>query len=211
MGLRILKFVRNQTERLFPGGLLKHIVFLYQRSLQSLLTDWIGLSIPSFLAVLSFTYRMIFPGFHTHQVAVFDHQVYTASTTTVGTNRGDMFNGWYQCTAFPSRMGWISLSKFRAADLVEIQIQHILMKNPHLEGILKINVEHRIRYSAIYTKDKLKRLPHSTFEVERSMFDVQISAPEITTETWYYIEIMYVSQEFWNCECFKVWVLGVGF
>ena len=41
------------------------------------------------------------------------------------------------------------------------------------------NVEHRIMHSAIYNKDKAKRLPHSTFDVERSMFDVQIVASEI--------------------------------
>ena len=35
-------------------------------------------------------------------------------------------------------------------------------------------------YSTIYNKDKAKRLPHSTFDVERSMFDVQIVASEIT-------------------------------
>jgi hypothetical protein len=32
------------------------------------------------------------------------------------------------------------------------------------------NVEHRIMYSTIYNKDKAKRLPHSTLDVERSMF-----------------------------------------
>jgi len=42
------------------------------------------------------------------------------------------------------------------------------------------NFEHRIMYSTIYNKDKAKRLPHSTFDVERSMFDVQIVASEIT-------------------------------
>ncbi|RZB35837.1 MAG: hypothetical protein SRB2_02762 [Desulfobacteraceae bacterium Eth-SRB2] len=32
------------------------------------------------------------------------------------------------------------------------------------------NFEHRIMYFTIYNKDKAKRLPHSTFDVERSMF-----------------------------------------
>jgi hypothetical protein len=36
------------------------------------------------------------------------------------------------------------------------------------------NVEHRIMYSTINNKDKAKRLPYSTFDVECSMFDVQI-------------------------------------
>jgi hypothetical protein len=35
-------------------------------------------------------------------------------------------------------------------------------------------------YSAIYNKEKAKRLPHSTFDVERWMFDVQIVASDIT-------------------------------
>ena len=51
------------------------------------------------------------------------------------------------------------------------------------------NVEHRIMYSTIYNKDKAKRLPHSTFDVERSMFDVQIVASEITTKPSYHVEI----------------------
>ena len=51
------------------------------------------------------------------------------------------------------------------------------------------NVEHRIMYSIIYNKNKPKRLPHSTF-------DVQIVAPEITTKLSYYVEIMYTGQEF---------------
>ena len=42
-------------------------------------------------------------------------------------------------------------------------------------------VEHRIRSSTIYTRDKAKRFPYSTFDIERSMFDVQIVASEITT------------------------------
>jgi len=36
------------------------------------------------------------------------------------------------------------------------------------------NVEHRIMYSTIYNKDKAKRLPHSTLDVERSMFDFKL-------------------------------------
>jgi hypothetical protein len=40
-------------------------------------------------------------------------------------------------------------------------------------------------YSTIYNKDKAKRLPHSTFDVERSMFDVQIVASKITTKPSY--------------------------
>ena len=59
-----------------------------------------------------------------------------------------------------------------------------------------MNVEHRIMYSTIYNKDKAKRLPHSTFDVERSMFDVQIVAFEIMTKPPYRIEIMYTGQEF---------------
>ncbi len=51
------------------------------------------------------------------------------------------------------------------------------------------NVEHRIMHSTIYNKDKAKRLPHSTFDVERSMFDVQIVASEITTKPSYHVEI----------------------
>ena len=58
------------------------------------------------------------------------------------------------------------------------------------------NVEHRIMYSTIYNKDKAKRLPHSTFDVERSMFDVQIVASEITTKPSYHVEITYTGQEF---------------
>jgi hypothetical protein len=44
-----------------------------------------------------------------------------------------------------------------------------------------IEIEHRIMYSTIYNKDKAKRFPYSTFDVERSMFDVQIVVSEITT------------------------------
>jgi len=72
------------------------------------------------------------------------------------------------------------------------------------------NVEHRIMYSTIYNKDKAprlseptkgrralstarddgqERLPHSTFDVERSMFDVQIVASEVTTKASYHVEI----------------------
>ncbi len=58
------------------------------------------------------------------------------------------------------------------------------------------NVEHRIMYSTIYNKVKTKRLPHSTFDVERSMFDVQIIASEITNKPSYNVEITYTSQEF---------------
>ncbi|RZB33330.1 MAG: hypothetical protein SRB2_04098 [Desulfobacteraceae bacterium Eth-SRB2] len=70
------------------------------------------------------------------------------------------------------------------------------------------NFEHRIMYSTIYNKDKAKRLPHSTFDVERSMFtrlrrrqrrpgfDVQIVSSEITTKPSYHVEIMYTGQEF---------------
>ena len=82
------------------------------------------------------------------------------------------------------------------------------------------NVQHRIMYSTIYNKDKAtrpprlseptkgrralstardggqERLPHSTFDVERSMFDVQIVASEITTKPSYHVEIMYTGQEF---------------
>jgi hypothetical protein len=61
-----------------------------------------------------------------------------------------------------------------------------------------MNVEHRIMYPTIYNYniDKAKRLPHSTFDVERSMFDVQIVASEITNKTSYHVEIMYTGQEF---------------
>jgi len=53
-----------------------------------------------------------------------------------------------------------------------------------------------------------ERLPHSTFlpretfflfhwgDVERSMFDVQIVASEITTKPSYHVEITYTGQEF---------------
>jgi len=58
------------------------------------------------------------------------------------------------------------------------------------------NFEHRIMYSAIYNKDKAKRLPHWTFDVERSMFDVQIIASEIATKPSYHVEIMCTGQEF---------------
>jgi len=70
------------------------------------------------------------------------------------------------------------------------------------------NFEHRIMYSTIYNKDKAKRLPHSTFDVERSMFtrlrrrqrrpgfDVQIVASEVTNKAAYYGEITYTGQEF---------------
>ena len=75
------------------------------------------------------------------------------------------------------------------------------------------NFEHRIMYSTIYNKDKAtrpprlseptkgrsalstarddgqERLPHSTFDVERSMFDVQIVASEVTTKASYHVEI----------------------
>ena len=51
-------------------------------------------------------------------------------------------------------------------------------------------------YSTIYNKDKAKCLPHSTFDVERSMFDVQIVASEITTKPSYHVEITYTGQEF---------------
>jgi len=60
------------------------------------------------------------------------------------------------------------------------------------------NVEHRIMYSTVYNKDKAKRLPHSTLDVERSMFDVQIVASEITTKPSYHVEITYTGQEFLN-------------
>jgi hypothetical protein len=58
-------------------------------------------------------------------------------------------------------------------------------------------------HSTIYNKDKAKRLPHSTFDVERSMFDVersmfdvQIVASEITTKPSYHVEITHTGQEF---------------
>jgi hypothetical protein len=57
------------------------------------------------------------------------------------------------------------------------------------------NVEHRIMYSTIYNKDKAKRLPYSTLDVERSMFNVQIVAREVTTKASYYGEITYTGQE----------------
>ena len=53
-------------------------------------------------------------------------------------------------------------------------------------------------YSTIDNKDKAKRLPHSTLDVERSMFDVQIVASEVTTEPSYHVEITYTGQEFWS-------------
>jgi len=52
---------------------------------------------------------------------------------------------------------------------------------------LTSNVEHRIMYSTIYNKDKAKRLPHSTFDVERSMFDVQISRQAFNPQKMFYI------------------------
>ena len=82
------------------------------------------------------------------------------------------------------------------------------------------NVEHPIMYSTIYNKDKAtrpprlseptkgrsalstarddgqERLPHSTFDVERSMFDVQIVESEITTKPSYHVETTYTGQEF---------------
>ena len=51
-------------------------------------------------------------------------------------------------------------------------------------------------YSTIDNKDKAKRLPHSTFDVERSMFDVQTVASKITTKPSYHVEITYTGQEF---------------
>ena len=51
------------------------------------------------------------------------------------------------------------------------------------------NVEHRIMYSAIYNKDKAKRLSHS-------MFNVQIVASEIMAQPSYHVEITYTGQEF---------------
>jgi hypothetical protein len=59
-----------------------------------------------------------------------------------------------------------------------------------------MNVEHRMMYSFIYNKDKAKRLPHSTFDDERLMFDVQIVASEITTQSSYHVEIIHTGQEF---------------
>jgi hypothetical protein len=38
---------------------------------------------------------------------------------------------------------------------------------------------------------------HSKFDVERSMFDVQIVASEITTKPSYHVEIIYTGHEFW--------------
>jgi hypothetical protein len=58
------------------------------------------------------------------------------------------------------------------------------------------NVEHRIMYSTIYNKDKAKRLPYSTFDVKRSMFDVHIIASENTTKPSSNVEITYTCQEF---------------
>jgi len=40
-----------------------------------------------------------------------------------------------------------------------------------------------------------ERLPYSTFDVECSMFDVQIVASEITTKPSYHVEIRYTGQE----------------
>ena len=75
------------------------------------------------------------------------------------------------------------------------------------------NFEHRIMYSTIYNKDKAtrpprlseptkgrgalstarddgqERLPHSTFDVERSMFDVQISRQAFNPHKMFYIFI----------------------
>ncbi len=56
------------------------------------------------------------------------------------------------------------------------------------------NFEYRIMYSTIYNKDKAKRLPYSTFNVDCSVFNVQIVASEITTKPS--IEIMCKGQEF---------------
>jgi len=50
-------------------------------------------------------------------------------------------------------------------------------------------------YSTIYNKDKATRPPRLS-EVERSMFDVQIVASEITTKPSYHVEITYTGQEF---------------
>ena len=82
------------------------------------------------------------------------------------------------------------------------------------------NVEQRIMYSTIYNKDKAtrpprlseqtkgrralstardggqERLSHWTFDVKRSMFDVQIIASELTTKPSYNVEITYTCQEF---------------
>jgi len=54
-------------------------------------------------------------------------------------------------------------------------------------------------YYTIYNQDKAKRLPHSTFDVERSMFNVQVVASEITTKPSYHVEITYTGQEFLIC------------
>ena len=59
-----------------------------------------------------------------------------------------------------------------------------------------MNVEHRIMYSTIYNKDKAKRLLHSTFDVQRSMFDVQSVPFEMTLTPSYHVEITYTDQEF---------------
>jgi hypothetical protein len=53
-----------------------------------------------------------------------------------------------------------------------------------------------LSHPSFYNKDKAKRLPHSTFDVERSMFDVQIFATEITTKPSYNVEITYSNQKF---------------
>ncbi len=65
------------------------------------------------------------------------------------------------------------------------------------------NVEHRIMHSTIYNKDKATRCASacaarapSTFDVERSMFDVQSVASEITIKPSYHVEIKYTGQEF---------------
>ena len=44
-------------------------------------------------------------------------------------------------------------------------------------------------HSTIYNKEKAKRLPHSTF-------DVQIIESEITAKPSYHVEITYTGQEF---------------
>ena len=41
-----------------------------------------------------------------------------------------------------------------------------------------------------------KWTPYSAFDVERSVFDVQIVASEITTKPSYHVEITYTGQEF---------------
>ena len=61
-----------------------------------------------------------------------------------------------------------------------------------------MNVEHRIIYSTIYIKNKAKRFPHSTFDVKRSMFDVQIIASGITKKPSSNLEITYTCHELWN-------------